>query len=104
MFRWSFLSRDQGSRDGLGLLDRGIKFNLALTKLMVKFSVGINFLLVKSVDFFCHVTKIITKEKLVPTKIITNKVFTGYLQFEYSIFMLIRSADRIFDLEILVQL
>ena len=38
------------------------------------------------------------------TKIITNKVFTGYLQFEYSIFMLIRSVDGIFDLEILVQL
>ena len=52
MFRQSFLSSDQGNR-GEGVLDRGIKFNMPLAKIleMVTFFVSINFSSVKSDNF-----------------------------------------------------
>ena len=72
MFRWFFLSRDQGNGEEK-VLDHGIKFNMPLAKAqrMVKLFVG------KKWRIFCQVTKVITNEKLMSTKIVTDKVFTN---------------------------
>ena len=128
MFRWSFLSRDQGSGDGLGLLDRGIKFNLALTKLMVKFSVGINFLLVKSVDFFLSCDENYNKRKISADKNYYQQSFyrvspvwifylhvnsicrsnirswdtSSAVDWVFGLKILIWSADQLVNLEILI--
>ena len=61
---------------------------------MLKFFVGINISSVKSDKFFCQVRKIITDGKLIPTKMITNEVFTSKVVFVRNLILPFPSRPR----------